>query len=76
MVPSAVAFGTGRMFGTLTNRSGARFRVFASHEPAEMWLGVTHEDIDELRQVVTPQRHVPGTNDQDLAHTTFLGPSW
>lgn len=48
VVPSANAFGTGRVYGALMETTGINFRVFNDLGEAGQWLGVTHEALERV----------------------------
>ena len=51
VVPSPLAFGTGRVYGSLMGMTGITFRVFNALDEATGWLGLTEE---QCKQVLVP----------------------
>lgn len=43
VVPGPLAFGTGRVYGSLMSMTGINFRVFNDRAEAGQWLGLTDE---------------------------------
>lgn len=48
VVPSPVAFGTGRVYGSLVAMTGIVFRVFKSLDEAADWLALTHDQRERV----------------------------
>ena len=52
-MPSAVAFGTGRVYGALISMTLLTFRVFSSLDDAADWMGL---DRAQRRKIWEPPR--------------------
>jgi len=55
VVPSPLAFGTGRVYGSLMAMTGFNLRVFNSMEEAADWLGLSAQVRDRIVEVVGDQ---------------------